>query len=447
MTLPLLDMTDSDDRRRLEALIGRLKSQAAPSGELAESVAAIVDEVRQRGDAAVAGYMQRWTDPNFDTGRMRVTTDEMAAAEASLNPKVRAALKQAIENVRAYQQHILPTDPPTFSHDGAELGLRFTPMRRVGLAVPGGKAAYPSTVIMTAVPAQVAGVSQLAVICPPPTASGNGDKPAADVSPLVLGTCHLLNVDEVYRVGGAQGIAALAFGTQTIPAVDFIAGPGNAFVQQAKRQVFGTVGIDGFYGPSEIVVLVDQTATSPPVAAAIAADLLAQAEHDPGSCYLVGWQREALDAVIDEVNKQLPQRKRRAAIEPALNDWSCATLCESRAAALQLVDRLAGEHVTLAVADAEATLNQLSHGGAWFLGAGSPVASGDYYAGPSHCLPTGTTARFTSGISVYTFLKRSSVERYPVRPPGHAIDHIAALAEAEGLDAHAASVRARRDLD
>jgi len=448
MMLPRLDMTSDADRRRLDALVDQLKAQAAPSGELAEAVAKILADVRQRGDAAVVECMQRWTNPAYDGARMRVQRTELAAAADALEPTVRAALEQAIDNIRAYQRHILPSDPPTFHHDGAELGLRFTPMDRVGLAVPGGKAAYPSTVMMTAIPAQVAGVSELAVVCPPPTASGAGsNEEPADVSPLVLATCHLLGIEHVFRAGGAQGIAALAFGTETIPPVDFIAGPGNAFVQQAKRQVFGTVGIDGFYGPSEVVVLIDDTVTDPPIAAAVASDLLAQAEHDPGSCYLVGWEDAPLDAVSAEVDRQLPERARRSAIEAALRERSAAVRCESRDAALAMVDRLAAEHVTLAVADAPGTLNELRHGGAWFLGAGSPVASGDYYAGPSHCLPTGTTARFTSGISVYTFLKRSSVERYPTRPPDHAIDHIAALADAEGLEAHAASMRTRRDLD
>ena len=335
----------------------------------------------------------------------------------------------------------MPANPPTLEHDGAELGMRFTPMRRVGLAVPGGRAAYPSTVIMTAVPAQVAGVDELAVVCPPPTARADADPShPTDVSPLVRATCHRLGIDEVYRIGGAQAIAALAFGTESVAPVDFIAGPGNAFVQQAKRQVFGTVGVDGFYGPSEVVILADDSADP----AMIAADLLAQAEHDPGCCFLISPDPAVIDRINQQVQAQLPRRQRRHVIEQALAEWSAAVIAADMAEALALVDELAAEHVTLAVDQPQTALEQLRHGGAWFLGHRTPVASGDYYAGPSHCLPTGTTARFTSGISVYTFLKRSSVEHYPGGPPGQAIDHIAALAEAEGLEAHAASVRARR---
>lgn len=434
MTLNVLQITDATDAATFDALVDRLRSQSAGSGELAESVAEIIETVRTGGDEAVAEYMRKWTDPGFSADRIAVEPDELSAAEEALAPDVSAALKQAIENVRAYQRHVMPADPEPIEIDGATLGMRFTPIDRAGLAIPGGKAAYPSTLVMTAVPAQVAGVEDLAVVCPPPTGGG------ADVSPLVLGACSMLGISEVYRIGGAQGMAALAFGTETINPVDFIAGPGNAFVQQAKRQLFGVVGIDGFYGPSEVVVIADET-TGP---AMIASDLLAQAEHDPGCCFLVSTERSVIDAINEQIELQLPRRKRRDAIEPALRDWSAAVLCESTDQALAIADTLAAEHVTVATADPQATLAQLRHGGAFFLGNQSPVASGDYYAGPSHCLPTGTTARFTSGISVYTFLKRSSVEGYAKRMPAEAIEHIAALAEAEGLDAHAASVRARR---
>ncbi len=434
MALRVLHLDQTEDARTLGGLLDRLRSQSAGSGELAESVAQIIETVRTGGDEAVAEYMRKWTDPAFSADRIRVTANELAAAEAALDPKIKEALAQAIENVRAYQQHVMPTEPAPVEIDGATLGMKFTPIRRAGLAVPGGTAAYPSTVVMTAVPAQVAGVEDLVVACPPPTGGGR------DVSPLVLGVCSMLKIEEVYRIGGAQAMAALAHGTETIKAVDFIAGPGNAFVQQAKRQLFGVVGIDGFYGPSEVVVLADASADP----AMLASDLLAQAEHDPGCCFLVSDDRAVIDAINEQVEQQLPQRTRRDAITAALNDWSAAVCCASMTEAIEVANTIACEHVTLATADPQATLAQMNHGGAYFLGDQSPVASGDYYAGPSHCLPTGTTARFTSGISVYTFLKRSSVEGYPDGMPGKAIDRIDALAQAEGLDAHAASVRARR---
>ena len=442
MSLPVYQFEDAADRQKVTALVDRLRAQASGGGEVAESVAQIIDAVRTEGDVAVVRYMQQWTDPDFTADRIAVTAEELDAAAKALNPKLREALVQAIANVRTYQQHVMPAEPLPLEHDGAVLGMKFTPIQRVGLAVPGGKAAYPSTVIMTAVPAQVAGVKDLAVVCPPPTHSaGSGQAGGgADISPLVLATCRLLGITEVYRVGGAQAMAALAFGTDTIRPVDFIAGPGNAYTQQAKRQLFGAIGIDGFYGPSEVVVLADESADP----AMIAADLLAQAEHDPGSCFLVSDSAAVIKAITAEVELQLPQRDRRGAIEPALRDWSAAIVMPNAKQAIALVDELAAEHVTLAVADPQKALRQIRHGGAFFLGDRTPVASGDYYAGPSHCLPTGTTARFTSGISVYTFLKRSSVEQYPHGPGPRAIDHIVAMAQAEGLDAHAESVRKRR---
>lgn len=439
MGLPILDYQSPDDRRRLDELVQRLRDSASATGQVDQAVARIVDDVRRHGDEAVVRYMKQWTDPDFTADRIRVTAEELAAAEQSLDDALKAAMSQSIENVRRYQQHILPDDPPTVDIGGAQLGMRFVPMERVGLAVPGGTASYPSSVIMLAVPAQVAGVERLCVVSPPPTVTPG--TPAGDISPLVLGVCHMLGVDEVYRIGGAQAMAALAYGTETVPPVDYIAGPGNAYVQQAKRQLFGLVGIDGFFGPSEVVVLADDSADP----ARIAADLIAQAEHDPGCCFLVATDRAVIEKIVAAIEQQLPQRNRRQAVESALADWSAAICTGDRATALELVDRLAGEHVTLAVADPQATLGQLKRGGAWFLGDTTPVASGDYYAGPSHALPTGTTARFTSGLSVYTFLTRSSVEYYPAGMSDRAIDDIIRLAEAEGLDGHAESVQRRKN--
>jgi histidinol dehydrogenase len=438
VSLRVLQFDSPADRRDLAVLVDRLRAQVTAGGEVAQAVAAIVEDVRLNGDDALVKHMRRWTHPDFTADMIRVTEAEMAAAEKTLDSPVRTALRRAIDHVREYQQHVKPADPPTVVIDGAELGMRFTPIPRVGLHVPGGKAAYPSSVIMLAVPAQVAGVKRLALVSPPPTVSA-GSAPG-DISPLVLGVCHMLQLPRVYRIGGAQAIAALTYGTASVDPVDFIAGPGNAYTQQAKRQLFGHIGIDGLFGPSEVVILADESANP----AWVAADLIAQAEHDPGCCFLISTSRTVIDTIIAEIGKQLPQRRRRAAIEPALRDWSAAVVVPSLDAAYELIDTLAAEHVTLAVKDPHAILKHVSSGGAWFLGDGTPVASGDYYAGPSHCLPTGTTARFTSGLSVYTFLKRSSLERYPARPSDQAIADIAALAEAEGLDGHAESVRIRK---
>ena len=256
----------------------------------------------------------------------------------------------------------------------------------------------------------------------------------------MLATAKLLGVEKVYRLGGAQAVGALAFGTETVEKVDLIAGPGNVYVQLAKAQLGAVCGTDnGFYGPSEIVTVADETAD----AGHVASDLIAQAEHNPGKCFLVSWSRAVIDRIIGEVERQLEERGRSEAIVSALKNESCAVVVKDEAAAIEVANTLAGEHVNLAVAEPGEMLGRIRHGGEVFLGDKTPVASGDYYAGPSHCLPTGTTARFASGISVYTFLRRAGTVSYPGGMPGHVIDRIARLAEAEGLDGHAASVRER----
>ncbi len=345
----------------------------------------------------------------------------------------------SIENVRAYQRHLRPADPKPLSVGGAELGLRFTPVGSVGMLVPGGKAAYPSSVIMLAVPALEAGVplDALSLVSPPTNAGMSGTR---DISPLVLATCQLLGITNVYRIGGAQAVAALAMGTQTVKAVDMIVGPGNVYTQLAKQQLAGQVGIDGFYGPSEIVTIADDTADP----ARVAADLIAQAEHDPGRCFLVAWSPTVIEAVNSQISRQLVDRLRKTPIERSLRDWSAALLVADPDEAADVANILAAEHVNLAVADPAGWLPRLKNGGEFFLGDATPVAAGDYIAGPSHCLPTGTTARFASGISVYTFLKRSGTVCYRQGMPLATIDAIAAFAQAEGLDGHAASARIRK---
>jgi histidinol dehydrogenase len=324
---------------------------------------------------------------------------------------------------------------------GATLGLRFTPVESAGLTVPGGKAVLFSSLIMLAVPAMVAGVppEAIAVVNPPPTR--RADEPVDDISPLVLATCRMLGLSRLYRIGGAQAVAALAYGTRSVERVALIAGPGNVFVQLAKQQLAGLVGSDnGFYGPSEIVTIADGSARPERVAA----DLIAQAEHDPGKCFLVCWSRKVIERIAAEVERQKAMRGRVDAIEKALETESAAVLVKNEKQALEIADTIAAEHVNLAVKDPRKMLAKLKHGGEFFLGDQTPVAAGDYYAGPSHCLPTGTTARFASGISVYTFLKRSGTVEYPRGMDARTVADIARLAEAEGLDAHAESVRVRR---
>ena len=436
--IPFFRWDDADAREALKQRSYQLAALTAGAGPEAEVASEVLQRVRAGGDAALVASMQEFTNPAFCQDDLRVPAGRITAAVEALDAPLRGALERAIHNVRAYQEHVRPRPVQDLQVGDALLGMRHTAVASSGLMVPGGKAAYPSSVIMLAVPAQVAGVPRICVVSPPPTdLSGTGP---CSTSPLVLAACGLLGLDEVYAVGGAQGVGALAYGTHTIAPVDFVAGPGNAFVTHAKRQVFGTVGIDGLYGPSEIVVVADHTAEP----TWVAADMIAQAEHDPGSCILVCTDRSVLERVMATLAAALRRRARRQAIEDALGRWSATVLAADLETACEITEFLAPEHVCLAVAEPAAAMGRIRHGGAFFLG-GAPVASGDYYAGPSHCLPTGRTARFSSGVSVYTFLKRSSVEAYPEGMDAATIADIDRLAQAEGLDGHAESVRLRGD--
>ena len=433
--IPILRLADPNDRRRVDALLGKLRLDPAglALGQDDPAVVAVqqtLADVAKRGDDALVESARRFDDPNFTAEQIRVPPDEMKAAAGRISPPQREALRRSIGQVREYQQHIMPEPPPPLERPGVSLGLRFTPVDSAGLYFPGGKASYPSSLIMLAVPAQVAGVGRVAV-CTPPSKYGRND--------LVLAACHELGLTDVFRAGGAAAIAALAFGTATIPAVDKIVGPGNTYVQLAKRALAGCVGIDGFLGPSEILVLADDTGEP----AYIAADLIAQAEHDPGSCFLLTPSPRLAEAVVREIESQTKSRHRVEAIAKALRDDSAIIVDDSLDRLVDLANQFAAEHVNVQVRDEAAVLSRLSHAGAVFMGPHSPVAAGDYVAGPSHCLPTNTTARFSSGISVYEFLKRGSVVRYD--PEGLARDAaaIVELANAEHLDAHAASVKVR----
>lgn len=436
--IPILRLTEPADCRRVDALFNTLRLHptdiAIPEGERARqtsAVQAILAGVATRGDEAVVDVARRFDDPNFQPDQIRITVTEMREAASRVSPEQLAAVRRSIAQVREYQQHILPHAPPTLVRDGTELGLRFTPLDSVGLCVPGGKASYPSSLIMLAVPAQVAGVKKI-VACTPPSKYGRSD--------LVLATMLELGLIDCYRAGGAAAVAAMAFGTETIPAVDKIVGPGNIFVQLAKRLLAGSVGVDGFLGPSEIIVLADDTARPD----FIAADLIAQAEHDPGSCYLLTSSAALAEGVAKEIERQFAGRQRQQAIDESLKSVSAIIVHESMDTLIELANRFAAEHVNIQTKDDRAVAAKLKHAGAVFLGPYSPVAAGDYIAGPSHCLPTNTTARFSSGISVYEFLKRSSVVHYQSAIAlAHDAAAIIAMAEAESLDGHAASIRVR----
>ncbi|MGN6725867.1 MAG: histidinol dehydrogenase [Tepidisphaeraceae bacterium] len=435
--IPLLRLASPDDRRRVDALVSRLrldpKDMALSRGHRAAMVAdvqAILADVADRGDAAVVEVARKFDDRDFTLDRLRVSAAEMAAASGRLNPTLRSAIQRSIEQVREFQSHILPQPPAPLKRHGLALSLKLSPLDSVGVYFPGGRASYPSSLIMLAVPAQVAGVKRI-VVCTPGSAFGNSD--------VVLATAHEIGITEMYRVGGVAAVSSLAFGTQTIRPVDKIVGPGNSYVQLAKRMLAGTVGIDGYLGPSEILTLADESANPD----FVAADLIAQAEHDPGSCFLLTTSESLAADVVAAIGRQVQTLQRAEPILKALKNESMIVIDPSMDRLLELANTIACEHVSLQTRSNEAVLAKLRHVGAVYVGPYAPVAAGDYVAGPSHCLPTNTTARFASGISVYEFLKRSSVVNYERDGLARDADAITALAEAEQLDAHAASVRVR----
>lgn len=437
MKIQILHLDRPGDAQEVERLLKKLRLDpvdlALLRGERAQqtaSVQAMLADVANRGDEALVEISRKFDDPNFTADQIRVKPEEMREGAARISKEQTAALKRSIAQVREYQSHVMPKDPAPLRRPGVELGMRFLPLDSAGLYFPGGKAAYPSSLIMLAVPAQVAGVNKV-VVCTPPSKYGRSD--------LVLAACHELKLEYVFRAGGAAAIGAMAFGTKSIPAVDKIVGPGNAYVQLAKRLLAGCVGIDAFLGPSEIVVLADETGD----AKFIASDLLAQAEHDPGSCFLLTTSEKLSRDVASELEEQTAALSRKAAIEKSLANDSAIIVDPSMDRLIDLSNRFAAEHVNLQVREEKSVLAKLTSAGAVFVGPYSPVAAGDYIAGPSHCLPTNTTARFSSGISVYEFLKRSSVARYEKQGLANDASCIIELANAEHLDAHAASVKSR----
>ncbi len=394
-------------------------------------VADIIAAVRSRGDAALIDYTQRFDDLLLTPDTLRVTTAEIDAACAKIAPDLLAALDLAAKRIEAFHRAQLPVDLQMHDDAGVTMGMRWTPLDAVGLYVPGGKAAYPSSVLMNAMPARVAGVGRIAMVVP---------TPGGVLNPLVLAAARRAGVTEIFRVGGAQAVAALAFGTATIKPVDRIVGPGNAYVAEAKRQVFGRVGIDGVAGPSEVVVLADG-ANDPRI---VAIDLLAQAEHDEAAQSILITDSEPFaQAVAQEVATELTTLPRAAIAGASWRDHGAIIVVRNWDEAASLTNRLAPEHLQIMVPDPASLFAQIPHAGAAFLGRFSPEALGDYIAGPNHVLPTGRTARFASGLSVFDFIKRttwieaSQAALTEIGPAG------VMLAEAEGLTAHARSLAMR----
>ena len=425
--------------RRIDARIEDLDTALAPllaargavEQSVRETVREIVATVRERGDDALLELTRKFDRFPIDRESIRVDAAAMAEARAACGNEALDALAHAAERIRAYHARHIPEDTSYQDESGVTLGEYWTPVEAVGLYVPGGTASYPSSVLMNAIPAQVAGVPRLVATVP---------HPDGKVLPLVLAAAELAGIQEIYRVGGAQAVAALSFGTDTIDPVDKIVGPGNAYVAEAKRQVFGTVGIDLIAGPSEILVVSD--ATSNPEWVAL--DLLSQAEHDPAAqAVLVTDDSAFADAVENAVEQYLETIPRRAIAGASWRDFGAVIVVAGLADAPAVVNRLAPEHVELSVADPEPMMRAIRTAGAVFLGRHTPEAIGDYVAGPSHVLPTSRSARFSSGLSVRDFLRRTSVVGCSEEGLAAIGPSASVLAEAEGLDAHRLSVDVR----
>ena len=407
------------DRRESDVQVGR-------------DVAAIINEVRERGDDALSDYTARFDSHGLSQdGDWQIDLEECRAAYEALDSDLRDALETAAGRIRAYHEGQLPADRDYIDDIGMRLGARWNAVDAAGLYVPGGRAAYPSSLLMNAIPAKVAGVQRLVVTTP---------TPKGEVNPLVLAAAHIAGVDEIWRVGGAQAVAALAYGTKRIAKVDVIAGPGNAWVAEAKRQLYGVVGIDMVAGPSEILVIAD--ANNDPEW--IAADLLSQAEHDPTSQSILITDSEALarqvEDAIDLALMKLPTAKTAKASWEA---HGLIVVVDDLAEAPALSDRLAAEHVELMVDEPQKLFDAMRHAGSVFMGRHTPEAVGDYIAGPNHVLPTGRRARFASGLSVLDFMKRTSFIDASAAALAAIGPAAVRLAEAEGLPAHALSISTR----
>jgi histidinol dehydrogenase len=399
--------------------------------DVSATVAAILAEVQARGDAAVIDYTKRFDRLTLAAGGLRFTPQEIERAAAEVPKATMVALDLAAIRIEAFHRRQMPADFRYEDDAGVALGLLWKPLDSVGLYVPGGRAAYPSSVLMNAIPARVAGVTRIAMVVPTPDGV---------VNPLVLAAARRAGIGEIYRVGGAQAVAALAYGTAAIAAVDKIVGPGNAYVATAKRLVFGKVGIDSIAGPSEILVVADREND----AGWIAADLLSQAEHDPDAqSVLITDDGDFLDRVLQAVEGHLKTLPKPDVARASWESHGAAILVDSLDRAPDLVDRLAPEHLELAVADPEALAKRIRHAGAIFLGRNTPEAIGDYVAGPNHVLPTSRTARFSSGLSVFDFLKRTTLVGCSADALARIGPAAVALAEAEGLHAHVRSVAVR----
>jgi histidinol dehydrogenase len=391
----------------------------------------ICADVRKDGLSAVLNYTKSLDNVELDADSLRVSAAELQSAHATADSEFLATIRRIRDNIFEFQRAILHSDVTLPTANGVSLCQRYTPLGRAGLCVPGGAAAYPSTVLMTAVPAQAAGVKQLAVVAPPTKFGSN--------NPDLLATCHEIGITEVYRMGGAQAVAALAYGLENVPAVDIIVGPGSMFVALAKQLVYGTVAIDSIAGPSEVVVIADSTTR----ADFAAADLLAQAEHAPGASILVSWDENTLAETYEQLEIQVAALERHDVTRQSLEDFGALILVRNADEAVEITNQLAPEHLHIAIEEPHDLQVQLTTAGATFLGNYTPVALGDYVAGPSHTLPTSGTARWASGLCSNDFLRSSSVIEYSQSAMQAVARDVATMANKEGLTAHRRSVDIR----
>jgi len=430
----MIEIINSHDQQRLaDKLQGIQERNVAFDADLMGQVQSIIDDVRARGDAALIDYSAQFDGCVMQPSEIRISEQELRQIASTVESDVLEALREAIRNVKRFHEHERQHSWAFEAEHGVRLGQRITPMNRVGLYVPGGTASYPSSVVMNVVPAQVAGVPHIVVATPPLSLR---DNPAVAAALLQVG------VTEVFAVGGAQAIAALAYGTETVPRVDKITGPGNRYVAAAKRLVFGTVGIDSIAGPSEVVIIADDTAR----AEFVAADLLAQAEHDEYACaILVTTSARLANDVVTEVARQTVTLPRRVVVEESLVRFGAILVVTDLDEACALVNELAPEHLEIVTEDDDAVAARILHAGAIFFGPYSPEVVGDYFAGPNHVLPTAGAARYSSALGVYDFVKRTSTLRYSREALKQSANKITTLARTEGLEAHARSAAIRLD--
>jgi histidinol dehydrogenase len=446
LQIQIIDARDGNAKASLQAL----RHQLSPSGNVVspkgrqltqrvfgepllphQVVQRICAEVREQGEAALLHYSKQLDGADLSSGQLRLDEAKLREAHQAASSEFLSCIRRIRANIERFQKSILHRSVQFQPEKGVQLEQRYHPLRRVGVCVPGGAAAYPSTVLMTVIPAQAAGVREIAVVAPPtPFGAYNAD---------VLATCYELGVTEVYPIGGAQAVAALAFGVQSIPAVDKIVGPGNLFVALAKKQVYGEVDIDSIAGPSEVVVLADQTTD----AAFAAADILAQAEHSPGASLLITWDESLVGRIQQHLENQLAKLSRSQLTLDSLNAFGAFIVVRDVAQAIELTNWIAPEHLHIACNQPRPVSEQIHNAGATFIGPYSPVALGDYAAGPSHVLPTGGTARWAAGLSSNSFLRSSSVIEYSAEALANIAAEITVLANKEGLTAHRESVNIR----